>query len=268
VRDLQRDRQQLSSAVLSLRQNLKSQLQSLKTETHSLLTSYQQQRQKMQQQQAKELAASVIFLQAEVQDYLDQLAAQRPIRAAEIQQMLKLDRIRRQSAIETLFQELAAFHAELRQYRQTLSQSIWGEAIEVAQADELSSILTAENVSSSPIIKADSAVIEQQVAVECSESIEPAAELVEPAIEPAELIEVEPAETAPIADPWIEADQPTRALLKNEERVHGYLAAQQGARLTEIETLGLTRFQIVDALRSLTQKGLIQQRDRLYFAKD
>ncbi|NJL22382.1 MAG: hypothetical protein HC895_18730 [Leptolyngbyaceae cyanobacterium SM1_3_5] len=237
-------------------------MRSLQTETNSLLNSYQQQRQKMRQQQAKELAAFVIFLQAEAQDHLDQLAAQRPIRTSEIQQMLKLDRIHRQSSIETLFQELAIFRSELRQYRQNLSQLVWGETI---QADELLANSTVEIVSDSSI--AETIVeAELQVAIEPPES--PVVEMAKPTIEPAKPVASEPIVIAPMEDPWAEIGQPTRALLQTEERIYDYLAKQQGARLTEIETLGLTRFQIVDALRSLTQKGLVWQRDRLYFAKD
>ncbi|MBD2019859.1 hypothetical protein H6F43_06610 [Leptolyngbya sp. FACHB-36] len=50
-----------------------------------------------------------------------------------------------------------------------------------------------------------------------------------------------------------------------EKEVYSYIHTAIGARLTEIESsLGINRFQVVDALRSLLQKGLITQRDRLY----
>ena len=50
-----------------------------------------------------------------------------------------------------------------------------------------------------------------------------------------------------------------------EEKVYHYIESMQGARLTEIESaMGISRFQAVDTLRSLIQKGLVTQRDRVY----
>jgi predicted transcriptional regulator len=64
----------------------------------------------------------------------------------------------------------------------------------------------------------------------------------------------------PIAKP----DSPTL-----EEVVYNYLHLANGARISEIETeLGITRFQAVDALHALIQKGLIVKQDRTYLAKE
>jgi hypothetical protein len=54
--------------------------------------------------------------------------------------------------------------------------------------------------------------------------------------------------------------------LPSEEAIFDFLRSHtEGARLTEIEsTLGINRFQAVDALRSLIQKELIVQKDRTY----
>ncbi len=50
-----------------------------------------------------------------------------------------------------------------------------------------------------------------------------------------------------------------------EQEVYTYLQQSQGARLSQIEQdLGLDRFHTVDAIRSLTEKGLVVQRDRLF----
>lgn len=55
------------------------------------------------------------------------------------------------------------------------------------------------------------------------------------------------------------------AELPYEEEIYTYLWQAGGARLSQVEqALGLDRFQTVDAIRSLTEKGRIVQRDRLF----
>ncbi|HLO49518.1 MAG TPA: hypothetical protein VK211_13970 [Kamptonema sp.] len=62
--------------------------------------------------------------------------------------------------------------------------------------------------------------------------------------------------------------QPTMTALQ-EQLVYNYIRQGKGARLTEIEAAtALNRVQTVDALRSLLQKGLLVQRDRLYLTLD
>jgi len=72
------------------------------------------------------------------------------------------------------------------------------------------------------------------------------------------------APVAVAAPPAARADSPTL-----EEVVYNYLHLANGARISEIETeLGITRFQAVDALHALIQKGLIVKQDRTYLAKE
>lgn len=62
--------------------------------------------------------------------------------------------------------------------------------------------------------------------------------------------------------------QPNMTALQ-EQLVYNYIHQGKGARLTEIETAtALNRLQTVDALRSLLQKGLLVQRDRIYLTLD
>ena len=54
-----------------------------------------------------------------------------------------------------------------------------------------------------------------------------------------------------------------------EKAIYNYLYEVQGARLAELETaLELNRIQAVDGLRSLITKGLITQRDRVYYTQE
>ncbi|QQE66433.1 hypothetical protein GFS31_31310 [Leptolyngbya sp. BL0902] len=93
----------------------------------------------------------------------------------------------------------------------------------------------------------------------------PQAEPVATVMPPVEAaVAVVDAPVAVAAPPVAKADSPTL-----EEVVYNYLHLANGARISEIETeLGITRFQAVDALHALIQKGLIVKQDRTYLAKE
>jgi hypothetical protein len=55
----------------------------------------------------------------------------------------------------------------------------------------------------------------------------------------------------------------------HEKEVYDYVQNNHGARLAQIEeTLGISRFQAVDALRSLLDKGILVKRDRDYLTQE
>lgn len=86
-----------------------------------------------------------------------------------------------------------------------------------------------------------------------------------PLTEPAPAPVMEPAPPAPLPEPEAAVDVKPASSGNLEESIYNYLHATHGARLTEIESqLGINRFQAVDALRSLIQKELIVQQDRIY----
>lgn len=79
--------------------------------------------------------------------------------------------------------------------------------------------------------------------------------------------------TAPKVAP---AKQAKAAVVENsalsvphEKEVYDYVQNNHGARLAQIEeTLGISRFQAVDALRSLLDKGILVKRDRDYLTQE
>lgn len=61
----------------------------------------------------------------------------------------------------------------------------------------------------------------------------------------------------------------TRTIVPHEDAIYAYLQQNEGVRLAQIEqALELDRFQTVDAIRSLTEKGLVIQRDRCFFMQE
>ncbi|HEY9861274.1 MAG TPA: gas vesicle protein GvpN [Candidatus Obscuribacterales bacterium] len=90
----------------------------------------------------------------------------------------------------------------------------------------------------------------------------------EPATVPTTMKAAEPqATTEPSAAAIAEADIPDQDQLGlDEAEVYTYLRQASGARVSEIESaLSMNRFQAVNALRSLAQKGILAQRNnRLY----
>lgn len=86
-----------------------------------------------------------------------------------------------------------------------------------------------------------------------------------PVAEPVPAPVAEPASLVPSPESVATVDFEPASADNLEESIYNYLHATHGARLTEIETqLGINRFQAVDALRSLIQKELIVQQDRIY----
>ncbi len=74
---------------------------------------------------------------------------------------------------------------------------------------------------------------------------------------------------APASQPATTAQADVVSGIDVEKVIYNYLYEVQGARLAELETaLELNRIQAVDGLRSLITKGLITQRDRVYYTQE
>ena len=231
AQDLRQFHSELNVSVALLRQETQAQLATLQHNTQALLSDNQQQRVLMRTQQAKELTTFVEKLSADVQSYLWELELLRQERAQQLQQALSQSRSDRQADVAALFQRFGQFRIELQQYCTSLRTSVWG-----ADLDQNPSFKQTLTSPPSPLL--------QEKGAKDREKSNP-----EPTSAP-----------TPAAQP---------AAVEIEKEVYNYLHQVQGARLVELETaLEINRIQAVDVLRSLITKGLITQRDRVYYTQE
>jgi hypothetical protein len=143
--------------------------------------------------------------------------------------------------VEALREEFAVYRQQMRDFRNDLRQSVWGDAVPQA----------ASATAPKPTLKSHQTSARKSRAKAKPAATKPAAPKANGATAPA---------------PAAKQAAPAKSAVPTEEAVFEYLQDHNdGARLTEIEsTLGINRFQAVDALRSLIQKELIVQKDRTY----
>ncbi len=226
--DLQSFRIALNESASSLRQDIQLELQDLQIETELLLYQSRQQRLKAQIRLTQHLAAFTETLRSNVQIYLSKVSISRQEQAELLTERLHQSRVDRTAEMKALFASLADFRLQIQHYHTSLKSAVWGDAIETP------------TIAQKPF--------------------------------PAPLKAIPPAVTTPMSSPvQVKVAKaiaiPKAAVLQAdyEEKIYQYIDLMKGARLTEIESsLGISRFQAVDALRSLIQKGLVTQRDRVY----
>lgn len=276
----------LSLSVTLLRQDLQQQMQALRVEvqiicaeTQELLQDFQQERIQNRAQQIQALAAWIDVLHTEVQDYLAELSLLRHDRTQQLQTMLSDERDRRHAEMSEFFQQLAQFRSELKTYCTELHQSVWGDTLgnDAVKPGAVRSDTVKQAHNGNPSIAATPQVQQSHTAksvrrliaarrVSAPQSSKPKA-----TPEPSRASTAS-ALTAPTAAPLLPAEQDSTANSLTdavEQRVYAHLQQTHGARLTEIEaTLEISRFQAVDALRSLIKQGLVTQRDRLYLIQE
>jgi gas vesicle GvpC-like protein len=160
--------------------------------------------------------------------------------ARQLQEQLQIARSEREVAVRELFEDLGKFRAELRDYRHSVEEYVWGgdrpkPAPPAAASPKTRGIATPASVPKAP-----------------KTAPPPVAPKPPPAAIPAKTLET----VHPVAHPP-----------NPEGRVYDYIRQRGGLRLTDIEDgLKLNRIQTVDALRSLLKQGRIVQRDRTYYA--
>jgi len=215
----------------------------LKQVTQEVLAGHPRDRAVMRNRQQQTLAEYVAELEATVADYLLEIAENRQALAVVDQAQRHRDREALTEEVAAMRDDFAIYRQQLRDFRDHLRQSIWGDAVPIAQPSgpPQAASSTRQSATRKPRAKA----------------------------QPTPASEAQPSAsangtqaTAPVAKKLASS----QAAIPTEEAVFDYLQAHQdGARLTEIEsTLGINRFQAVDALRSLIQKELIIQKDRTY----
>lgn len=225
----------LVAAVSDLRLTLDQQIKQIQADVRAwleippqMLAQYQQDRLEMRAALLDDLSAYVGDLQIQVSTYLKSLTTLRQQQAIDLKHQLQQNRQISIAAVETLFGDLAQFRQELTAYRANLQTIVWG--------DGTAPVALPVTAPATPAIATKPAI--------------PAAPA--PAAVPAP-------EPEPVPQPLPTVDTPTEAAVLE------YVQAQSGAKLTQIETeLGLNRFQAVEVLRTLIEKNLIQQKDRVY----
>ncbi|UBF25235.1 hypothetical protein K9N68_27025 [Kovacikia minuta CCNUW1] len=239
------DRRQVQAQEVA--QKLDAFVQVLRQETAELLAVTAADRKIMAQQVEQELVAFIEALRADVQSYLWEMETIRKDRAEKLHQELAQSRLDREAEMKEIFHRLAEFRAELQQFCAELRYEVWG-----------SDVLAPTPVSSTKPIAPKSS---PKIAPKGFVTVKPTPNQTSiGASQQGNSIAITPANgVKPVS----------KDAIAYEKEVYNYIHQTQGARLTQIETtLGINRFQAVDALRSLIKKGLITQRDRLYIAHE
>lgn len=248
--DLQTFRAVLGETVSVLRQDIQAEIQDLQLETQSLLSQSRQQRFKIQIRLTHNLAAFTENLRLEVHHYLSDMETARRDRAATLAQTLHQSRIDRETENRALFSRLADSRSQLRQYRAELKSAVWGED-------------STPEVISEPVVQQPSPVPETSFTRPALKLSTPTLSVIQKSVQPVERIETQKPQSLSL----VEVEPAVNSVDDRtfEEKVYQYIDLLEGARLTEIESvMGISRFQAVDTLRSLIQKGLVTQRDRVY----
>ncbi|PSB27161.1 hypothetical protein [Stenomitos frigidus] len=236
------DRRQAQATQLA--QELAIFVQVLRQQTATFLATAQAERGVAAQQLEQELVTFVDDLRSDVQSYLIELEAVRQQRAIQLSQALIQSRAKREAETQALFQRLAVFRTELRRFSQDLHSTVWGGNDAPSAETPVASQNGTKPIGRVSVLPNGTVAVTTTVgAFQHGSSVA--------VVPPVKAVKASPHDT-----------------IAHEKNVYGHIHQAQGARLTEIEsTLGLTRFQAVDALRSLIKKGLITQRDRIYLCQ-
>lgn len=263
------DQKNLEAAVSDLRlaisqdlNRIQRQVDSIRQETATVRAGHRQEHAMMRSQLLPQLDAYVSELRLEVAKSLNTLTADRLAAAGPRQEQRQQARQALANEVEAMFQELSDFRQELHEFREGLTDQVWGKD------------MPAPAPSAEPAVAKPAVAKPQPRRLATPKAAAPAST---PVPTPALTVEVPVAAPAPAPMPTpvaatIATVAPPSAPAKSdpvEESVYNYLHKTHGARLTEIEAeLGINRFQAVDALRSLIQKELIVQEDRIYHVQE
>lgn len=235
---------ELREAVAELRTANQAECIDRQLATQKVLAGHHRDRAVMHSRQQQVLSDYVNELQMVVADYLTEIAENRQAMAVVDQAQRHRDREIPTQAVQTLRDDFAIHLQQIRDFRENLRQSVWGDAVsDAAPAATPTKAPTTPRKAPSrqPRAKAKAAPTTHKTKTATTDDTKASA-------------------------PAAPKSAPAKSTIPTEEAVFDYLQAHNdGARLTEIEsTLGINRFQAVDALRSLIQKELIVQKDRTY----
>lgn len=232
--DNRREMEVVAQSVLELREM-----------TQELLAGHQRDRAVMRSRQQQMLTEYIDELEAAVADYLIEIAENRQAMAVADQAQRHRDREALMDDVQAMRDEFAIYRQQMQAFRENLRQSVWGDA--VPQGPPAKVVPPTAKPASQPT-KASNNGHKTSAPTRRTRA------------------KAKPASAAPQSQPAPTPPAITQPEVPTEEAVFDYLQSHSdGARLTEIEsTLGINRFQAVDALRSLIQKELIVQKDRTY----
>ncbi|MDX2231125.1 MAG: hypothetical protein NW220_15925 [Leptolyngbyaceae cyanobacterium bins.349] len=270
--ELEAFHQDLHITVRSLREALQTDMASLKTDTQTFLTNCQQQRFQVNAKTQLELAWFMEHLRSNVHHHLTQMKQIRHQSAIQTQQALEHSRAQRTTDVQALLANLTEFRTTLRQFRQSLSDAVWGQS--GSHGSKMAQTSGESRVSAIPPATPNGVKLGPTKAAVSKNTVPKRTPI--PKAAPKSVVKVtsmaqmaassQGLSIAPTASSPIATTSP--AELAFEKEVYTFLHQHQGARLTQIESaLKINRFQAVDALRSLIKKGLITQRDRVYLTQ-
>jgi hypothetical protein len=226
------DRRQIEAEKLAI--SLDAFVKNIRQQTQEFLATASVERAIMAEQLEQELGAFVAALRVDVQNYLSEMAVIREDRAIQLNRMLTQSRVDCKAEMEAMFQQLAEFRVELKNYYASIQDQVWGHAKSAQPRSDFPKAAVVE--SKAPASKA--------------------------------LIAISPSITVKqdsVGTDSSKSKSNSKDGVALEKEVYNFIHNSQGARLTQIESsLGINRFQAVDTLRSLIKKGLISQRDRVY----
>lgn len=236
--DLKTFQTTLVKTVEILRRRLQADMQAMQVETHALLENAHHRRVQMRIQQMEDLSTFVTQLQAEVQQYLADAAIARQERAIELADLLEQSEAKRKKEVQALFERFAEFRSRLHQF-------VWGETATCVEQDSEATALLVQV--SLPGVEPPA-----QKSVSIAKAASPKGFV--------------PTKQSSLAGKSVKPEPLEESADRaNEEKVFQYIDQVQEARLTEIESaLELSRYQAIESLRSLIQKGMIVQRNRVY----
>ncbi len=281
--ELQLFRDALRANVRSLREAMQVDIATRQVDVQSFLSACQEQRLQVSAETRAELAAFMAALRSEVDGYLAELEILRHERAIQLQQNLQQSRTVREAEVQGLFERFATFRAKRREFRRSLSESVWGISPSVEFTKSYPQLLplgvpkpvSAQTSASQSATKPASAKPTlAKLSSKSPQTKRPVGKTTAPKGTPKVTANLSTAaKTVPVAN--VSLAQPTSPTVETqsndvafEKEVYTFLHQNQGARLTQIESsLKINRFQAVDALRSLIKKGLITQRDRVYLTQ-
>lgn len=276
--------------------------ESLHRHTKEFLTKTATERQVSAQKLAEKLDDFMAFLEGKTRDFLAETATNRSEKAAQLHEdlalfhaalMASVSELRLQNQIDLenikeknrqflsfrhlerldmkaeLTEKLTIFMEDLRCGVQTYLQEL--ELMRLERAENLQEFLEKSQRERTAALKALFSrfaeyrrqlkkyreALQAEVWVTNAAEIEPVVETIVP-VKVEGVKKVKKANSEP-------AEPPKPQSVSFEVEVYHYILQKQRARLSEIETaLAINRIQAVDALRSLVQKNMIIQRDRLY----
>ena len=248
VARLRQDNQQQMDAIVK-------QVNALRETTQATLAQHTHNRGVMGEQQQKVLAEYVDHITATVSDYLGEIAENRQAMAMVEQAQRHRDREALSDDVQAMRDKFALHHQQMRIFCEDLRQSVWGAATPTAIATPTVTPRTQNATTPTKSASTHSTSPPKNRKANPAPSRSRAkAKSVTTSISQSASSKTEP---------------PSQSEESTETAVFAYLQSREGARLTEIEsTLGINRFQAVDALRSLIQKNWVVQKDRTYYTQE